>query len=100
MHALLCDLRQAVRVTRHHAGFTTAAATTLALGIGVTTAIGTMVQVVLFEPLPYPESNRIAMIWEIGSDGERGEGTFGLYRQFAERSRSFSQLVGIAIEDR
>ena len=62
MHSLLSDLRQAVRVTCHHAGFTAAAVATLALGIGVTTAIGTMVQVVLFEPLPYRDSGQIALV--------------------------------------
>jgi putative ABC transport system permease protein len=62
MHALLSDLRQAVRVTRHHAGFSAAAVATLALGIGVTTAIGTIVQVVLFEPLPYRDSRHIALV--------------------------------------
>jgi putative ABC transport system permease protein len=62
MHALVGDLRQAIRVTRHHIGFTTAAVATLALAIGVTTTIGTIVQVVLFEPLPYRDSRQIALV--------------------------------------
>ena len=89
------DLRHALRRLRAAPGFTLIAVLTLSLGIGATTAIFSAVSPILFEPLPYPESKRIAMIWEIGSDGARGEGTFGLYRAFAERSRSFAALAAI-----
>jgi hypothetical protein len=62
MHAMLHDLRHAARLLRHNAGFTVTAAGTLALGIGVTTAIFTIVHVLLFEPLPYADSRRISLV--------------------------------------
>ena len=66
---------------------------TLALGIGATTAIFSAVNPILFEPLPYPDADRIAMILELGSDGSRNAGTFGIYRELVERSRSFEAIA-------
>ncbi|HJU74812.1 MAG TPA: ABC transporter permease [Gemmatimonadaceae bacterium] len=87
------DVRHAVRRLRAAPGFTLMAVLTLSLGIGATTAIFSAVNPILFEPLPYPDSKRIAMIWEIASDGERSEGTFGMYRELAVRSRAFETIA-------
>jgi putative ABC transport system permease protein len=61
---MLTDLRHMLRLLCRRPGFTAAAALTLALGIGVTTAVGSLVHGVLWRPLPYPEADRLIRIWE------------------------------------
>ena len=89
----LADLRYAARRLRSAPGFTLLTMLTLALGLGGTTAIFSAVQPILFAPLPYPDPSRIAMVWEIRSDGGRNEGTFGGYRELVDRTRTFDALA-------
>src|SRR5882672_5184696 len=89
----LTDLRYAARRLRAAPGFAAIAILTLALGIGATTAIFSAVNPVLFQPLPYPNPARIAMIVEMRSDRSRNDGTFGMYRELAGRSRSFEAMA-------
>src|SRR3954451_10806113 len=58
------DFRHAVRNLRKNPGFTITALLTLALGIGASTAVFTVVDSVLLKPLPYPESGRLVAVWE------------------------------------
>lgn len=67
---MLEDLRHAWRTLTRHPAFTVVAVLTLAIGIGVTTAIMAAVDVVLLRPLPYPQPDRLVALWE--SNPERG----------------------------
>jgi putative ABC transport system permease protein len=93
MEKLVQDLRYALRQLQKGPGFACAAALILALGIGGTSAIFSVLNPVLFEPLPYPHASRIMTIWYSGGDGERIPQAFHTYREVAERSHSFEALA-------
>jgi len=63
MRRIWADLRFGTRTLRRTPGFTTIAAITLALGIGANTAIFSVVDSVLLDPLPFPAADRIVGIW-------------------------------------
>jgi len=87
------DLRYGLRMLLKRPGFTAIAVTTLALGIGASTAIFSAVNPILFESLPYPHAREITTIWDFGNAGSRLGVTFGTYQEVAQRIRSFDAVA-------
>ena len=63
------DLRHGVRLLRRSPGFAAGALVTLALGIGATAAIFSVVRTVMLDPLPYRDPDRIVTVWETNRGG-------------------------------
>jgi predicted permease len=63
----LRDLRLGARALRKNPLFALVAVSTLALGIGANVAIFTLIDAAMLKPLPFPEANRIVMLWEVPS---------------------------------
>ena len=67
---MLEDLRFAARMLRKQPGFTAIAVVTLALGIGATSAVFSLIQGVLLTPPPYDHPERLALIQSARTDGK------------------------------
>jgi putative ABC transport system permease protein len=85
------NLRYSVRLLLKKPGFTAMAVLTLALGIGATTAMFSVVYATLFEPLPYPKPDQLVMVWSKASRG-RNPVSVGDYLEWKRRSTSFQYL--------
>jgi len=93
MERLFQDIRYAFRQLRNAPGFACTAILILALGIGGTSAIFSVLNPVLFEPLPYPHASRIMTIWYSGGGSNRLGQAFHTYREVAERNHSFEAVA-------
>src|SRR5262245_40444378 len=85
------NLRYSIRMLMRKPGFTVMAVLTLALGIGATTAIFSVVYTTLFESLPYPKPEQLVMVWSKVKQGRSSVST-GDYLEWQRRSTSFQYL--------
>jgi putative ABC transport system permease protein len=97
MDNLLRDLRYAVRMLKAKPGFTAIAVATLALGIGGSTAIFSLVNAVLLKPLPFREPDRLFMVWEDATEAgfPRNDLAPGDFAVLEAENRVFESLAAI-----
>ena len=95
LESTLADVRFAVRTLRRAPVFTAVAIVTIALGIGATSAVFSLVDAILLRPLPYPQPDRLVGFMQ--SYPEKGLDTWTLSPAnatiYAERARSFSRFA-------
>jgi putative ABC transport system permease protein len=92
-YSMFSDCRFGVRQLHKNAGFTVVAVLTLALGIGATTAIFSVVYGVLLRPLPYRDSNRIMAIFEVTSKGRPSRVADPNFDDFRDQNHSFQAIA-------
>jgi len=91
------DLRYSLRVFRKSPGFTIVAVLTLTLGIGVNTAVFSVVNAALVKSLPFPEADRLMQMWETYGGhaiSEQREASWPNYRDWVAQQRSFDAIAG------
>ena len=87
------DLRQGFRLLFRAPGFAATAILTLALGIGATTALFTVVNAVLMEPLPFPDSSRLVQVWRSELPAlTYGSASYPRYLDWRQQQRVFTDL--------
>ena len=95
MESIIKDIRYGVRGLLKHPGFTGIVVITLALGIGASTAIFSVVDNVLLRHLPYRNAERIVAIEEFNSEGTRGQVTSANFLDWRAQNTVFEQLTAI-----
>jgi predicted permease len=90
----MTDLRYAARALRRSPGFSAIAILTLALGVGANTAIFCLINAVLLRPLPFPQPDRLALVWEDTAIFGLKDSPVSLanYVDWRARNRSFQSM--------
>ncbi len=95
MTTILQDLRFALRSFRRGPGFATVAVLTLALGIGATAAVYSVLRAVVLRPLPYASPERLVRVIETTPAGDDFSVSAPTFRDLREQSRSFRLLAAL-----
>ena len=93
MERILRDLRYGMRMARKSRAFTAVAVITLALGIGANTAVFSIVNGVLLNPLPFPQSDELVALGENKANFENGSISYPNFRDWQKDNRSFSSMA-------
>lgn len=100
--AMINDLKFACRSLSRNPGLMVAVLLTVGLGIGIASAVFSVVDHVLLRPLPYPEPDRLVRVW--GADRKSGrrfqELSFQDFQALQQEARSFSSLAAFSLAPR
>jgi hypothetical protein len=93
LESLLQDLRFAFRMLRASSSFTAIAVLTLALGIGANTALFSVINGVLLNPLPFPNANRIVSMFQDKPNFSKGSISYPNFLDWRQENRSFEFIA-------
>jgi predicted permease len=99
METLLQDIRYAFRMLRKSPAFTLVALITLALGIGANTALFSVVNGVLLNPLPYPEPDRLISLYARTPQFEQASISYPNYVDWQKDNRTFASMALLRPDD-
>src|SRR5688572_15482660 len=93
MGAILDDLRLALRSVARSSGYAAIAVVTLALGIGATTTIFSVVNGTFLRPLPYPNAERLIQVRTVFESGFLGSFSYPDFEDLRDQSRTMAGLA-------
>jgi predicted permease len=93
MGTLLEDVRYGLRMLRKNPGFTVVALLTLALGIGANTAVFSIVNGVLLNPLPFPESDKLVTLFESKPNFKEGSIAYPNFLDWQRDNHVFTSIA-------
>jgi predicted permease len=98
METFLQDIRFGIRLLVKNRGFTLVALLTLALGIGANTAIFTVVNAIIFRPLPFAAPQQLVGVWtkDLKRPGSQYPASFPTFRDWQQQSHSFDGFAAYA----
>ena len=98
METLLQDIRFGIRVLARNRAFTLVALLTLALGIGANTAIFTVVNAIIFRPLPFAAPQQLVGVWtkDLKRPGSQYPAALPTFRDWQQQAHSFSGFAAYA----
>jgi len=96
---LLQDLSYGIRALWKNPGFASVIVLTLALGIGANTAIFSVVRAVVLAPLPYPEPDRLVIVWESRPQVKRLGTSYPDFLDWQRNTRSFAQMAALSLHN-
>jgi predicted permease len=99
VHTLLQDIRYAIRQLRKSPGFTIIALITLALGIGVNSALFSVVNGVLLNPLPYSNPDQLTAIFQTSATFGQGSISYPNFLDWQKDNRSFTAVAAYRNDD-
>jgi predicted permease len=92
---IIQDLRFALRTLARNPAYTCVAVITLALGIGATTAIYSVVDGVLLHPIPFPEPNRLVALYSKSHTSEKNAVSYPNLLDWQRQSQTFEAIAGL-----
>ena len=99
MNTFLQDIRYALRMLAQSPGFTAIAILTLALGIGANTALFSVVNGVLLNPLPYPQPDRLVALYSRTSTFAQSSISYPNFLDWQRNNRSLASIAAYRSDD-
>lgn len=94
MGNLVHDLRYGIRMLLKRPGFTVIAVLTLALGIGASTSIFSVLNSVVLKPLPFPDSEKLVRIWTTSQEDDQDAWDGATFVDVLDQNDSFEEIAG------